>query len=251
MSERRSKAESGEGAQEDSSQQGQRRPSDPLHSPPPHQSYYSHPQQSAPAHYQYHPSSTREGISYYASHRARSGSGMPPHRGPPPPHHYGPPPVDPRAPAQQVTPDTRQQPIPSEFMSPPSSVRRRYTQSPPTSSKSAPKRPRRSGTFLDPDSVEVHVSRTLYCFVLYATWCEVLSCFLFCASFRSFPRKPKFGLLRRGSRGNCCIQLCTNVFIKFWWAYVSYGCILRGPSDRTVFWRQMTFTKFVMCRPVS
>ena len=152
MSDRRSKAESGEGAEEDSSQGQRRGPSDPLHSSPPHQSYYSHPQRSA--HYQYHPSSTREGISYYASHRARSGSAMPPHRGPPPPHHYGGPPVDPRAPAQQVTPDTRQPSIPSEFMSPPSAVRRRYTQSPPTSSKTAPKRPRRSGTFLEPDRVE-------------------------------------------------------------------------------------------------
>ena len=148
MSERRSKAESGEGAEEESSH-GQRRPTDPLHSSPPQQSYYSHPQQSA--HYPYHPSSTREGISYYASHRARSGSAVSAHRGPPPPHQYGPPPVDPRAPAQQVTPDTRQAPIPSEFMSPPSAVRRRYAQqSPPSSAKSGPKRPRRSGTFVRP-----------------------------------------------------------------------------------------------------
>ena len=97
MSDRRSKAETGEGAEENSSQ-GQRGPSDPLHPSPPQQSYYAHPQQSA--HYPYPPSSTREGISHYASYRVRSGSAMPPHRGPPPPHHYGAPPVDPRSAAQ-------------------------------------------------------------------------------------------------------------------------------------------------------
>ena len=141
MSDRRSKAETGEGAEQGSSH-GPRRPSDPLHPSPPHHSYYS--QQSA--HVQYPPSNTREGISAYASYRARSGAPMPLHRGAVP-YAHGPPPVNPRSSAHQVTPDSRQPPIPSEFMSPPSSVRRRYAQSPPPSSKSATKRPRRSGKF--------------------------------------------------------------------------------------------------------
>ena len=143
MSERRSKAETGEGADEESSH-GTRRPSDPLHPSPPHHSYYS--QQSA--HAQYPPSSTREGISAYASYRARSGVPMPPHHAAPPYPHGPPAPVNPRSSAHQVTPDSRQPPIPSEFMSPASAVRRRYAQSPPpSSSKSATKRPRRSGKF--------------------------------------------------------------------------------------------------------
>ena len=157
MSDRRSKAESGEGAAEEhTSSHPLRRPSDPLHpSPPHHQPYYS--QQSS--HPQYSQSSTREGISAYASYRARAAPPMPPHHRAPPhyPHHgHGPPHVNPRSSAQQVTPDSRQAPIPSEFMSPPSAARRRYEQSPAqSSSQPSAKRLRRSGTFLVPARVEV------------------------------------------------------------------------------------------------
>lgn len=157
MSDRRSNAESGEGAEESSSQ-GPRRPSDPLHPSPPQHSYYSQQSPYLP----YPPSSTREGISAYATYRR---SGAPPpslHAYPPPgyPHGHGHrPPVDPRAAAQQVTPDSRQQPIPSEFMSPPSSVRRRHAAPSPAPSSSRPstKRPRRTGTgtFFEPNRVQV------------------------------------------------------------------------------------------------
>lgn len=143
MSERRSKAESGEGAEESSSQR-QQRPSDPLHPSPPHHSYYM--QQSS--HFNYPlSSSARRDIGHYAVHRSREGGMMPPHHGSPH-YQYGPPPVNPRLSPQYVTPDSRRAPIPAEFTSPPSEARRRFAQSPPsTGSKHLPKRPRRSGTF--------------------------------------------------------------------------------------------------------
>eukprot|EP00977_Amphora_coffeiformis_P004616 scaffold1000_cov166-Amphora_coffeaeformis.AAC.6 len=155
MSERRSKAESGEGADEQQSSHGTRRPSDPLHPSPPHQSYYS--QQSS--HPQYPQGSTREGISAYASYRARSGAPMPPHHHGHPPHYqhhgYGLAPMNPRSSAQQVTPDSRQPPpVPPEFTSPQSAVRRRYEPSPAQSSQPSAKRPRRSGTLLEPARVQ-------------------------------------------------------------------------------------------------
>jgi hypothetical protein len=136
-----------------------------LHSSAPQQSYY--PRQSPHVRY---PSSTREGISAYASHRTRaalpmsSRRPMPPaygHGGHPMDARHGGPPVDPRSAAQQVTPDSRQVPLPTEFTSPPSSLRRRYPQSPAASSaksSSSSKRPRRSGTFVAPERVQVFVS---------------------------------------------------------------------------------------------
>ena len=167
MSERRSKAESGEGADEQSSQ-GTRRPSDPLHPSPPAQSYYSQ-QPSLP---QYSQSSTREGISAYASYRARSGAPMPPqHRAPHyQPPGYGPPPLNPRSSAQQVTPDSRQAPIPPEFMSPQSAARSRYEQSPAQSSQPSAKRPRRSGKFLEPERVQVFRVQNLVLLSAHTTW---------------------------------------------------------------------------------
>ena len=210
MSDRRSKAETGEGAEENSSQ-GQRGPSDPLHPSPPQQSYYAHPQQSA--HYPYPPSSTREGISHYASYRVRSGSAVPPHRGPPPPHHYGAPPMDPRAAAQQVTPDTRQPPIPSEFMSPPSSGRRRYPQqSPPTSSKPLSKRPRRSGTFLHPLELRFCIPQNFVLSALHMT-------------LELFVSRPKQNLVRCSAVGavDDFIQVCTISTFQILWG----RCLLR------------------------
>lgn len=165
MPDRRSNAETGEGGEEGSSQEA-RRPSDPQHPSPslPQQSYYSQQSPYIP----YPPSSTREGLSAYASYR-RSGAPMPPHRAYshyPPPHGHGAPLVDPRSAAQQVTPDSRQQqPIPSEFMSPPSTLRRRHpAQSPATSSsRSASKRPRRAGTgtFVEPNRVRVSLQNMI------------------------------------------------------------------------------------------
>ena len=162
MSDRRSKAESGEGADEQQSSQGTRRPSDPLHPSAPHQSYYS--QQSSNPQYPY--GSTREGISAYASYRARPGAPMPPHQRAPPPHYqphgHGPPPMNPRSSAQQVTPDSRQPPVPPGFMSPQRAVRRRYEPSPSHSLQPSAKRPRRSGTFHEPERVQVFVCRIPY-----------------------------------------------------------------------------------------
>jgi len=175
MSDRRTKAESGEGTDEQSSQ-GTRRPSDPLHPSPPYQSYYSHPSSNP----QYPQGSMREGISAYASYRGRSGAPLPPHPRAPPHyqlHGHGPPPINPRSSAQQVTPDSRQPPFPMEFMSPQSAVRRRYEPSPAHSSQPSAKRPRRSGTFLEPQRVQVSLKNSVLSSV-YNTW----QTFSFCVS---------------------------------------------------------------------
>lgn len=163
MSDRRPKVEPGEDTKDETSK-APRGPSDPLHSSAPQLSYY--PRQPPQLRY---PSSAREGISAYASHRSRAALPMASrrpmpaygHGGHPMDARHGGPPVDPRSAAQQVTPDSRQPPMPTEFMSPPSSLRRRYPQSPAASSaksSSSSKRPRRSGTFVAPDRVQVFVS---------------------------------------------------------------------------------------------
>jgi hypothetical protein len=115
-------------------------------SPPQHMAYPGQPGQPGPpqvSYGAYQQARPPHLSSMNPSEAARHQQFQPgaPHRYP----GYPVPPGDPRAlaTAQQVTPDTRQL-MSTEFMSPPSSVRRR---SPPGSNISSSKRPRRSGTF--------------------------------------------------------------------------------------------------------
>ena len=144
MSDRRAKAETEEGAEEGSSQQGQRRTADPLHPSSTHYSYYS---QQSSAHPTYPPStsSAREAVAGYAQYRPVAGATASSHPGAPQ-FHQAASTINPRASTHQVTPDSRQGAPTSEYTSPPSGLRRRFQQSPAISAKSAPKRPRHSGT---------------------------------------------------------------------------------------------------------
>lgn len=137
MSDRRAKAKPGEDTEGASSQEGKPRASAPLHPSPPRREYYEQSQSSLSRQSYPPPSASRQSEQAYAPYGSRGLASAPLGPGGAT-YPLGQAPISARASSKKVTPEfPRQSGASSEYTSPPSAVRRRFTQTSPATSKSA------------------------------------------------------------------------------------------------------------------